>query len=238
MLLTSLADSRLILRTFVQKSSNYIFYIDYLPMYIPPIYKNNNLAEVRAFLEQHSFAILVSQLAGKPWATHLPLELATNAAGNEVLVGHISRANPQAANFTDGSLLLAIFSGAHSYISSSWYDHENVPTWNYIAVHVVGTVRVLDTDELVNTLKNLVDKYEKGSKSPVSVDSMSEKMFNRELRGIIGFELEIQEIQAAYKLSQNRDEHNHANIIAELDETGDENARKLAEAMRKAGCKH
>jgi transcriptional regulator len=202
-------------------------------MYIPPIYKNGNLDDVRDFVEKNSFGLLISQTDGRPWATHIPLELSINEAGKEVLTGHISKANPQWKNFTDGSTLLAVFSGANSYISSSWYDHENVPTWNYIAVHIYGTVKVLASEALLQSLEKLVDKYEKASEKPVSVEAMSEKFIQREMRGIVGFELEIQEIQAAYKLSQNRDDFNHANIVEALKKTRNEAAIEIAQEMEK-----
>ena len=202
-------------------------------MYIPKIYQNDNIEEVRDFLQANSFGILVNQTDGQLWATHIPLELGKNAQGNDVLSGHISKANPQWKNFGDGHKVLAIFPGAHTYVSSSWYDHENVPTWNYIAVHVYGTIRVIAGDELVEALKKLVDKYEAGSKKPVLVENMSENFLKREMRGIVGFEIEVSSIHSAYKLSQNRDPHNHQNIVAELEKKGSPNDLAIAEQMLK-----
>lgn len=202
-------------------------------MYIPACFKNNDLNEVRDFLNKNSFGILVSQSDSKFWATHIPLELDKDENGKDILVGHISKANPQWKNFTNDSQILAIFSGAHSYISSSWYDHENVPTWNYIAVHIYGKIKIIEGEKLINALKKLVDKYEKNSDKPVSVEKMSEKFISKEIKGIVGFEIEINEIQSAYKLSQNRDTHNHKNIIVELDKKGDCNSQIIAEEMKK-----
>lgn len=202
-------------------------------MYIPACFKNDDLNEVRDFLNKNSFGILVSQLDSKFLATHIPLELDKDENGKDILVGHISKANPQWKNFTNGSQILAIFSGAHSYISSSWYDHENVPTWNYIAVHIYGRIKIIEGEKLINALKKLVDKYEVNSDKPVAVEKMSEKFISKEIKGIVGFEIEINEIQSAYKLSQNRDAHNHKNIISELDKKGDCNSHVIAEEMKK-----
>jgi transcriptional regulator len=201
-------------------------------MYVPPIYKNENLAEVREFVQQNSFGILVSS-GEQLLATHIPLELMTNADGKEVLAGHISRGNPQGKNLLHNTEVLAIFTGAHSYISPSWYDHENVPTWNYIAVHIYGTVKILDGAALIASIKHLVDKFEQDSKNPVSVERMSEGFLQREMRGLLGFEIEITNIQAAYKLSQNRDAKNHKNIIDQLESKGDQNSLAIAAAMQK-----
>ncbi len=202
-------------------------------MYIPAYFKNNDLNEVRDFLNKNSFGILVSQKDSKFLATHIPLELDKNEDGKDVLVGHISKGNPQWKNFTHDSEILAIFSGAHSYISSSWYDHENVPTWNYIAVHVYGKIKIIEGEKLINALKKLVDKYEMNSDKPVSVEKMSEKFISKEIKGIVGFEIEISEIQSAYKLSQNRDSVNHNNITEELEKKGDSNSQIIAEEMKK-----
>lgn len=202
-------------------------------MYIPNFYKNENTNEIRHFIAANSFGILVSQTDTKLWATHIPLMLDKNQAGKDVLHGHISKGNPQWKNFAHNTQVLAIFSGAHSYISSSWYNHENVPTWNYIAVHIYGTIKIIEGEYLLQTLKKLVDKYEAASEHPVSVDTMSPKFLNKELRGIVGFEIEIDHIEAAYKLSQNRDELNHAHIIAQLQQKGDIQSLNIAHEMMK-----
>ena len=201
-------------------------------MYIPELYKNENREEIESFIHQNSFAILVNQTQGKLWATHTPLLLETHEDGKLNLTGHISKANPQASSFNDNDEVLAIFSGAHAYISSSWYDHENVPTWNYLAVHVYGKVRVYNHEEALDFLKKLVDKYEAKSKNPVRVENLSEKTM-REARGIVAFEIEITNLEAQKKLSQNRDDKNYRNIITELEKTKENQALAVAEAMKK-----
>ena len=201
-------------------------------MYIPNLFKNENQAEIKNFIHENGFAILVNQTNGKLWATHIPLFLDTNKLGNEILVGHVSLENPQAESFKDNADVLAIFSGAHSYISSSWYDHENVPTWNYIAVHVYGKVTILNHDEAVLSLKKLVDKYEVKSENPVKVEELSKETM-RQARGVVAFEIEITSIDAVKKISQNRDEKNYKNIISELEKTNDSESIEMANIMKK-----
>jgi len=201
-------------------------------MYIPDLYKNENQEDIQNFIHQNGFAILVNQTDGKLWATHIPLLLDVNANGKQVLVGHISKLNPQGESFKTNDAVLAIFSGVHAYISSSWYDHENVPTWNYLAVHVYGKVKIYTHEEAVNSLKKLVDKYEAKSVNPVRVENLSEKTI-REARGIIAFEIEITSIEAQKKLSQNRDDKNHKNIISELEKTKDNQSVAIAHEMKK-----
>ncbi len=201
-------------------------------MYIPELYKNENVEAIRNFLKSNSFGILVNQTEGKLWGTHIPLELETNSEGKEVLFGHVSKENPQWQTFENNNEVLAIFSGPHSYISSSWYDHENVPTWNYIAVHVYGKIKIIEGEEMLFALKKMVDKYEAASKNPVRIENLSKETM-RQTNGFVAFEIEITEIQAVNKLSQNRDDKNHAAIITELKKCPNENAHTIAEEMKK-----
>ena len=100
-----------------------------------------------------------------------------------------------------------------------------------------GKVNLIEGDDLLNHLKKLVDKYEKNSKNPVAVQTMPAGLLEKEISGIIGFEIEITEIQAVNKLSQNRDAHNHQSIIKELEKLNDTNSNAIAGCMRNAGFK-
>lgn len=200
-------------------------------MYIPHQYKNEDLETVKAFLVENNFGILVNQVDGKPWATHIPLQLEKNKAGKDILVSHISKANPQSTTFNTAPEVLCIFNGPHTYISSSWYQQEEVPTWDYIAVHVYGKLHVLDEEEVMQSLHRLVDAHETVAKHPVSLDHMSESTL-KQVRGVVGFQIVIDRIEAAYKLSQGRP-NDHAKIIAELREQGKEGATEIAANIEK-----
>lgn len=199
-------------------------------MYIPHYYKNENLTEIKDFLVHNSFGILVNQVDGKPWASHIPLELDKDNNGKDILVGHIAKANPQGKTLDANAEVLCIFNGPHAYVSSSWYKEEEVPTWNYIAVHVYGKLKILNEEETMISLHKLVDKYEKGSKNPISLHDMSPKTL-RQVKGIVGFQIEITDIQAAYKLSQTRVE-DHPKITSELSERQDPASQAIAQKMR------
>jgi transcriptional regulator len=202
-------------------------------MYIPKYYKNEDPDAVRSFIDNNGFAILVSQVSGRLWATHIPLMLDKTGDGKDILFGHISRANSQWKDFDKDQEVLAIFSGPDAYISSSWYDHENVPTWNYLAVHVYGKIRITEGDTLKNQMRKLVDKYEAGMENPVSIGRMTRAFVDQEMRGIVGFEIEITDIQAAMKLSQNRDKTNYERIVNNLEKQGDKNSLEIARIMKK-----
>lgn len=201
-------------------------------MYIPPKYKITDFEEIKNFIQVNSFGILVNVLNAKPWATHIPLELETNASGEDVLVGHLSKGNPQWKTFAENPQVMAIFSAPHAYISSSWYQHENVPTWNYIAIHIYGQLRIIEGEELYQSLIKLVNKYEAASQKPVQLERMSPEFVQREMRGIVGFEIKIEDIHAKQKLSQNRNEEDYQNIITELNKRGEGYDTAIAAAMK------
>jgi transcriptional regulator len=187
-------------------------------MYIPDRYRNEDHEQIRKFLKAHAFGILVSSGPDGPMATHLPLEYQEVGAGKACIRGHFAKANPHWRHLSDGVEVLCIFNGPHSYISSSWYRDEEVPTWNYIAVHIRGRYRMQSEEELWTSLRQMVSKYERDSEDPVSLDTMSSDTL-RQVRGIVGFEVEVANLEAAYKLSQGR-EADHGRIIRELRKRG------------------
>jgi len=125
-----------------------------------------------------------------------------------------------------------IFPGPHAYISPRWYTQMNVPTWNYISVHVYGTVKIVEGAALRSALSRLVDNYEQHMPQPVHIEEIPEKTLQDEMRGIVGFEITIDDIQAAAKLSQNRDEESFHQVIDQLQQ-GDTGAQAVAEEMKK-----
>jgi transcriptional regulator len=201
-------------------------------MHIPNHFKNENLEEVKSFLIENSFGILINQTNGKLTGTHIPMELDKDENGDDVLVGHLSKANPQWENFNENEEILAIFNGPHTYISSSWYEKESVPTWNYIAVHIYGKIKIIEGAALLDSLKKLVDKYELNSENPVSVEKMSGKTL-KQVNGIVGFSIKIKEIQAAYKLSQNKNESDYHKVIDKLEHSGNSISAEVAKEMKK-----
>lgn len=200
-------------------------------MYIPDIYVNENRSEILRFIEENSFAILVNQSNSKINATHIPLFIEKSDENQLILSGHISKLNTQIENFAENGSVLAIFSGAHSYISSSWYDYEEVPTWNYLAVHVEGKIEILNEEQKLLHLENLVNKYEKKSENPISTKSLSKETMSQ-ANGILAFNIIVTKIEAVKKLSQNKSENNKKSIISHLEKSGDEGAKCIAEEMK------
>jgi len=200
-------------------------------MYIPPKYRNSDLDEVRSFVKDNAFGILISKGSSFPLATHIPLELEKDEDGSDILVGHVAKANPHWKTFESQPEVLVIFNGPHTYISSSWYQEEEVPTWNYIAVHIRGALEILPQEAVLASLHKLVDKYEKDSENPVNLNDLSPKTM-RQIKGIVGFKITIEEIHAAYKLSQGR-ETDHPRIVKELRKRSSNMDDAVADAMDK-----
>lgn len=204
-------------------------------MYIPRRYQELDPQTVQAFMRAHDFAVLVSFDGERPSATHLLLDLVSREDGVWVLNGHMARANPQWRSFRSDQDVLAIFSGPHTYISPRWYNHTNVPTWNYMAVHVSGRPRLItEQDEFFTLLQRLVDKHEAGSGAvpEYRLETLPEDFVAQQMKAIVGFQIEVARIETNFKLSQNRDEQSYDTVISELYRRPDDNSRAVAEAMK------
>jgi transcriptional regulator len=202
-------------------------------MYVNSINRWEDEPEIISFIQKNAFATLITQENRRSLATHLPFVLAQNESGEAIISGHIAKANAQWKTIPEQEEVLVMFQGPHAYISSSWYNHENVPTWNYLAVHVYGKIKIIEGEELLAHLKKLVDTYEEDRPNRVSVEGMSGAYLESQIRALVGFEIQITEVQASAKLSQNRDQTNFENIITELSKSNLDLDQKVAEEMRK-----
>jgi transcriptional regulator len=202
-------------------------------MYIHPLNAWEGQPEILDFIQKNSFATLYAQVEGRPWATHIPVFLEGKPDGKFLLHGHIAKANSQWKHLAEAEEVLVVFQGPHAYISSSWYTHENVPTWNYLSVHVYGKARLIEGEELMHHLKSLVDKHESGRPNRVQVETMTPSYLEGQIRALVGFELDITEVKASAKLSQNRDDENHERIVQKLEQSSSASDQEVAEEMRK-----
>ncbi|MCB0835158.1 MAG: FMN-binding negative transcriptional regulator [Bacteroidetes bacterium] len=200
-------------------------------MYIPRLYQESDQNHILNFIRENSFATLICSQGGIPIATHIPLKL-KQSDENLVLIGHVAKPNPIAEAFDETSEILAIFHGPHTYISSSWYDHINVPTWNYQAVHVYGKARKLTSEESSEALIELVHTYEKNVKDGLDWENLPPEVVGS-LKGIIGFEIMVEKIEAKSKLSQNRKDSDYFNIISQLKKSGHPMDNEVAIEMEK-----
>jgi transcriptional regulator len=200
-------------------------------MYVPPHFAETDLDRLHDFVEQHSFGLLISELDGAPFATHLPFLLDRDAGPHGTLVGHVARANPQWRALA-GRTALAVFSGPHAYVSPAWYEAENVvPTWNYAAVHAYGPVELVeDHNALFDIVRQIVDRYEASRPRPWSLGEPT-TFTDRMLVQIVGFRIPIERLEGKWKLSQNQPPERREKVIAALAAQGGESAA-VAELMR------
>lgn len=202
-------------------------------MYIPGINRLEDKEEIFRFIKENPFAIIVNTIDGKLTATHMVVELEEDTEGNKILRSHLAKANPQWKNFSAETELLVIFNGPHTYISSSWYDHVNVPTWNYIAIHVYGKPKILDDTAAYALLDRLVKRYEQASEKPFTMGSLSDDYLQSHLKALVAFEISMDRIEAKQKLSQNRDAHNFDRVLEKLDEREDAESTAIKQEMER-----
>ncbi|MEM7101937.1 MAG: FMN-binding negative transcriptional regulator [Bacteroidota bacterium] len=200
-------------------------------MYRPQLFKVEDPEIILDFIRKYSFCTFTTFDGLRPIATHIPIEARGESMEKLTLVGHISKANLQWQSFKENQEALTVFSGPHTYVSSGWYDHDNVPTWNYMAVHAYGIPQIIEGAPLLDHLNRMVSKYERPSPEPLAWEDMSIGMIKRQLRGIVGFEIKVNRIEAAFKLSQNRNQTDFENIIHKLRERSDYVSKAVAEEM-------
>jgi transcriptional regulator len=201
-------------------------------MYTPQQYSITDQSVIDEFIRTNDFATLITcEADGVPFATHIPLTLKTEGE-QRILIGHVARGNHHWKLLQEKRPTLAIFHGPHSYISARWYDHENVPTWNYQVVHAYCTPEIFThRDALHEAVDTLTKDYEHGT--GYTVDGLSERLVDTELRGIVGFRLTVERFEAKFKLSQNHGAESHANVIKQLEASDSAASRAVAEAMKR-----
>lgn len=203
-------------------------------MYIPEHFRVHDQEKAIEFMRANPFAILISQAAEGPFATHLPLAIHQDGE-RIVLRGHVARANPHWQHLESQPQAFVIFHGPHAYVSVSNYaGRENVPTWNYGAVHAYGEARVFaDPEQLSTVLHDLIGTFE--ASYAEQWRELSEEYRQRMLSHIVGFEIAVTKIEAKFKLSQNRTRPEQENVIASLSRSGDTAISGTAQLMRQQG---
>lgn len=199
-------------------------------MYVPSHFAFTDRAEIVAFMRRYNFATVVSQLNGEPYASHLPFVVEETA--DEIrLLAHFAKANPQWQHWADQTVMV-IFSEPHAYVSPSLYEKEqNVPTWNYVAVHAYGVPELIsDETRAFGLLEKQMAAYE-----PAYLDQWNRLLQdykNAMIKGIVAFEMTIQRLDAKNKLSQNKSAQERHNVREHLLDSDDSTARAIGEMMQ------
>jgi transcriptional regulator len=207
-------------------------------MYTPSANAEHDTSTIRRFMHENPFCSLVTQTKNGLIASHLPMVLHENGSSCGTLSGHVARANSQWRDFTASEDALAIFTGPQHYISASWYPDKKihgreVPTWNYVAVHAYGRMRIIeDTEWLLEHLRELTDRNEIIAKVPWRVSDAPRDFITKLTQGIVGIEIPISRVEGKWKVSQNRNERDAAGVMDGLDSLGTPASAAMRELVR------
>ncbi len=190
-------------------------------MYKIPHYIEHDHETIMQFLRAYPLALITCQgKDGKPVATQVPV-ICDERDGQLILTGHVMRGTDHWHGFNENSDVLAVFTGPNCPVSASWYSDKNSGgTWNYMSVHARGTIRLLDQKALVELLRRLTNQFENDPDSGANFEDLSDDYVAKMLPAIQAFEITVTDLDAIFKLSQNRDQASYDNIIAKLSERG------------------
>lgn len=191
-------------------------------MYNFSYFKENDKKTILNLLEDYPFAFMTgSFLSGKQVATQIPI-LYEERDGELYLQGHIMRNTDHHKALLENPNALLVFTGPSCYVSASWYTNPQIgSTWNYMSVYINGTARIMPSNELVDFMRKLTLKFEKGNRESLTFfDNLPENFLNKMMPAIAGFEIKAESVENVFKLSQNRDEKSYMNIISKLEELG------------------
>lgn len=203
-------------------------------MYIPAHFDESRPKILRALIDAHPLATLVTLTPGGLNANHIPLRLHADDGPYGILRGHVARANAIWKDFDPRVEALAIFQGPDSYITPGWYATKPetgkvVPTWNYAVVHVYGALRVIDDPAWLRPhLATLTETHEAPREEPWQVSDAPADYTEKLMLGIVGIELAITRMTGKWKVSQNQPAANQAGVIAGLREQGTEGSAHMA----------
>lgn len=189
-------------------------------MFKPPLFSEDRVEVMHELMRAHPFATLVSSATGQLSADHVPLVIHPEASEHGVIRGHIAKANPlwRETQGDDAISVLAIFQGPQSYVTPSWYPSKAahgkvVPTWNYVVVHARGALQFTNEPHwLMAHLTELTFRHESHRPSPWAVTDAPEDFVQRQLKGLVGFEIEIETLEGNWKVSQNKNERDRVGV--------------------------
>jgi len=187
-------------------------------MFQPPIFREERIDVMQALMKEHPFATLVSSATGRLSADHIPLVLHPELSKNGVIRGHIAIANPLYRDSEGAIEVLTVFQGPQAYITPSWYPSKKeygkvVPTWNYVVVHAHGTLRFRNDPEwLMEHLAELTSRHEGQRPTPWAVTDAPREFMARQVKGIVGIEIQVQSLLGQWKVSQNKNDKDRQGV--------------------------
>ena len=208
-------------------------------MYTPSQFAESRTEVLHDFIQNNPFGTLIVNTSSGLDANHLPFEVDATSGSKSVLRCHVARANPIWRNVTPESEVLVVFQGPHAYISPGWYPSKQeagkaVPTWNYIAVHAYGSIKVIEDSEwLLGLVSRLSDRHEASRAAPWRITDAPADFTAQMLRAIVGIEIEVSRLAGKWKLGQNRSAADVAGVVDGLSAQNDSGAAELARLTRR-----
>jgi transcriptional regulator len=199
-------------------------------MYIPKAFEEIEEDKLLSFIRENPFGILTSGSETSLEASHLVFHPEKNETGKLFLFGHFARANDHWKKIKGP--VLVVFPGAHCYISPTWIgEAHSVPTWNYAAVHATGNLSFLDDSEAQERIAQLVSSYETKPSPEWKLD-FEDSYFQRTIKGLVAFQIEITKLEGKFKLSQNKSVEIQTRVAEKLEQMPDDNSRIIGRWMR------
>ncbi|HEY0438945.1 MAG TPA: FMN-binding negative transcriptional regulator [Xanthobacteraceae bacterium] len=199
-------------------------------MYVPPAFQSDRAASL-AFAAARGFGLVVACGNGRPHASLLPFRLAFAPDGTPRAAFHVARNNPLAAAAAQGGHWLVAVTGADAYVSPDWYaSQDQVPTWLYRAVHLSGSVRVMDRAELQQHVDELTDTFEAwlAPKPPWTADKVTSGRRTQLMKAIVGIEMEVETVEGSFKLNQHKSDADHVAVAGALAARSDAGSQAIA----------
>jgi transcriptional regulator len=206
-------------------------------MYIPSFYAITEPSESLAIAAERRFGVVIAADGGVPEAAHVPFVLDTAASDRPCLRFHLARGNGLLGPIAAGARLLMVVSGPDCYVSPDWYRAEDqVPTWNYVAVHLGGHGRILDAGELSDQVDALsaMNEARLAPKRPWTSAKMTPRRREGMLRAIVGVEMTVETVEGKRKLSQNKSTADRAGVVDALRARGEAGGVAVADLMAEA----
>ena len=208
-------------------------------MYVPDQFRESDVPTLHALIRAHTLATVVTMGPGGIEANHIPMEIDPEPGPLGTLRGHVSKANPVWREARTDVHALAIFVGAQSYVTPSWYRTKQetgkvVPTWNYAVVHAYGPLRIIHDQAWLRALvTRLTETHEGGGPDAWRVTDAPADYIDRMLGGIVGLEMPLARLEGKWKVSQNRERGDRAAVVSGLRATGDATRRAMADLVEK-----
>jgi len=208
-------------------------------MYVPAHFAETDVAVLHALIRAQPLGTWVTQGDDELVVNHIPFYLDAGKGEHGTLVGHVARANPVWKSLARAMPSVVIFQGPQAYISPSWYpskqaDGKAVPTWNYAVVHVHGRPQVIeDRVRLLDIVSVLTASQESGQAAPWQVSDAQADYIDKLLGAIVGIEIPIERLSGKWKVSQNRPLADRIGTAAGLDATGEGEAGRMADEVRR-----